>query len=111
ADLPLEDYERSARRFRGANFLSNLKLVDRVTEIARDKGCTPAQLALAWVLAQGQDVVPIPGTKRRKYLEENVGTLEVMLTTDDLERIDETAPRNVAAGSRYPEAMIRLLNK
>ena len=83
----------------------------RVTEIARDKGCTPAQLALAWVLAQGQDVVPIPGTKRRKYLEENVGALEVMLTADDLERIDEVAPKDVAAGSRYPEAMMKLLNK
>src|SRR5437868_3760856 len=110
-DLPPEDYRRTAPRFQGENFQSNLKLVDRVTEIARDKGCTPAQLALAWVLAQGQDVVPIPGTKRRKYLEENVCALEVMLTADDLERIDEAAPKNVAAGSRYPEAMMKLLNK
>jgi len=110
-DLPPNDYRRTAPRFQGENFQRNLKLVDRVTEIARDKGCTPAQLALAWVLAQGQDVVPIPGTKRRKYLEENVGALEVMLTADDLERIEEAAPKNVAAGSRYPEAMMKLLNK
>src|SRR5438105_10972178 len=110
-DLPADDYRRTASRFQGENFQRNLKLVDRVTEIARDKGCTPAQLALAWVLAQGQDVVPIPGTKRRKYLEENVGALEVMLTADDLERIEEAAPKNVAAGSRYPEAMMKLLNK
>src|SRR6266404_9640216 len=79
-DLPADDYRRTAPRFQGENLQRNLKLVQRVTEIARDKGCTPAQLALAWVLAQGQDVVPIPGTKRRKYLEENVGALEVMLT-------------------------------
>ena len=110
-DLPPDDYRRTAPRFQGENFRLNLKLVQRVTEIARDKGCTPAQLALAWVLAQGQDVVPIPGTKRRKYLEENVGALEVMLTADDLERIDEVAPKDVAAGSRYPEAMMKLLNK
>src|SRR5205814_4310985 len=78
-DLPADDYRRTAPRFQGENLQRNLKLVDQVTEIARDKGCTPAQLALAWVLAQGQDVVPIPGTKRRNYLEENVGALEVML--------------------------------
>ena len=110
-DLPADDYRRTAPRFQGENLQRNLKLVQRVTEIARDKGCTPAQLALAWVLAQGQDIVPIPGTKRRKYLEENVGALEVMLTADDLERNDEAAPKNVAAGSRYPEAMMKLLNK
>ena len=110
-DLPADDYRRTAPRFQGENFQRNLKIVQRVTEIARDKGCTPAQLALAWVLAQGQDIVPIPGTKRRKYLEENVGALEVMLTADDLERIEEAVPKNVAAGSRYPEAMMKLLNK
>ena len=107
----MDDYRRTAPRFQGENFQRNLKLVQRVTEIARDKGCTPGQLALAWVSAQGQDVVPIPGTKRRKYLEENVGALEVMLTADDLERIEEAVPKNVAAGSRYPEAMMKLLNK
>jgi aryl-alcohol dehydrogenase-like predicted oxidoreductase len=110
-DLPADDYRRTAPRFQGENFQRNLKLVQSVTEIARDKGCTPGQLALAWVLAQGQDIVPIPGTKRRKYLEENVGALEVMLTADDLERIEEAVPKNVAAGSRYPEAMMKLLNK
>jgi aryl-alcohol dehydrogenase-like predicted oxidoreductase len=82
-----------------------------VTEIAREKRCTPAQLALAWVLAQGDNVVPIPGTKRRKYLRENVEALDVMLNADDLERIDKVAPKDVAAGSRYPEAMMKLLGK
>jgi aryl-alcohol dehydrogenase-like predicted oxidoreductase len=110
-DLPSDDYRRTAPRFQGENFQRNLDLVRRVTDIARDKGCTAGQLALAWVLAQGQDIVPIPGTKRRKYLEENIGALEVMLTVEDLERIDEVAPKDVAAGSRYPEAMMKLLNK
>ena len=82
-----------------------------MTEIAREKRCTPAQLALAWVLAQGEDIVPIPGTKRRKYLRENVEALDVMLSADDLERIDEVAPKDIAAGSRYPEAMMKLLGK
>jgi aryl-alcohol dehydrogenase-like predicted oxidoreductase len=110
-DLPPDDYRRTAPRFQGENFQRNLDLVRRVADIARDKGCTPGQLALAWILAQGQDIVPIPGTKRRKYLQENVGALEVMLTVEDLERIDEVAPKDVAAGSRYPEAMMKLLNK
>ncbi|MEY2491589.1 MAG: hypothetical protein QOH24_540 [Verrucomicrobiota bacterium] len=110
-DLPPDDYRRTAPRFQGENFQRNLDLVRRVTDIARDKGCTAGQLALAWVLAQGQDIVPIPGTKRRKYLEENIRSLEVMLTVEDLERIDEVAPKDVAAGSRYPEAMMKLLNK
>ena len=79
--------------------------------IAKEKRCTPAQLALAWVLAQGNDIVPIPGTKRRKYLQENVGALDVDLTREDLERIDEVAPRDAFAGSRYPEAMMRLLGR
>jgi len=82
-----------------------------VSEIAREKRCTPAQLALAWVLAQGEDIVPIPGTKRRKYLRENVDALDVLLNADDLERINEVAPKDVAAGSRYPEAMMKLLGK
>jgi aryl-alcohol dehydrogenase-like predicted oxidoreductase len=110
-DLPPDDYRRTAPRFQGENFQRNLDLVRRVTDIARDKGCTAGQLALAWVLAQGQDIVPIPGTKRRKYLEENIRSLEVMLTVEDLERIDEVAPKDVAAGSRYPEAMMKLLNR
>src|SRR5437763_2264932 len=110
-DLPQDDYRRSTPRFQGENFQRNLDLVKRVEEIAREKRCTPAQLALAWVLAQGEDIVPIPGTKRRKYLRENVDALDVMLNADDLERIDEVAPKGVAVGSRYPEAMMSLLGK
>jgi aryl-alcohol dehydrogenase-like predicted oxidoreductase len=110
-DLPEEDYRRTTPRFQGENFQRNLDLVKRVEEIAREKKCTSAQLALAWVLAQGENIVPIPGTKRRKYLQENIGALEVTLTSEDLERIDEVAPKNAFAGSRYPEAMMKLLNK
>jgi len=110
-DLAADDYRRTAPRFQGENFERNLDLVSQVTEIAEEKRCTPAQLALAWVLAQGEDIVPIPGTKRRKYLRENVDALDVILNADDLERIDEVAPKDVAAGSRYPEAMMKLLGK
>lgn len=110
-DLATDDYRRTAPRFQGENFQRNLDLVRQVSEIAQEKRCSPAQLALAWVLARGEDVVPIPGTKRRKYLRENVEALDVMLNADDLERIDEVAPKNVAAGSRYPEAMMKLLGK
>jgi aryl-alcohol dehydrogenase-like predicted oxidoreductase len=110
-DLPQDDYRRSTPRFQGENFQRNLDLVKRVEEIAREKRCTPAQLALAWVLAQGQDIVPIPGTKRRKYLQENIGALDVDLTSKDLERIDEVAPKDAFAGSRYPEAMMKLLSR
>jgi aryl-alcohol dehydrogenase-like predicted oxidoreductase len=110
-DLAADDYRRTAPRFQGENFQRNLDLVERVSEIAREKNCTPAQLALAWVLAQGENIVPIPGTKRRKYLRENLGALAVTLTIGDLERIDEAMPAGVAAGSRYPEAMMKLLGK
>ncbi|MEP6603198.1 MAG: aldo/keto reductase [Spartobacteria bacterium] len=110
-DLGKEDYRLTTPRFQGENFQRNLDLVKRVEEIAREKRCPPAQLALAWVLAQGQDVVPIPGTKRRKYLQENVGALDVDLTSEDLDRIDEAAPKNAFAGSRYPAAMMKLLNR
>ncbi len=110
-DLPVDDYRRTSPRFQGENFQHNLDLVSQVSRLAQEKGCTAGQLALAWVLAQGNDIVPIPGTKRRKYLEENVAALEVMLTTDDLEHIDEVAPKDIAAGSRYPEAMMELLSK
>ncbi|MGI9115103.1 MAG: aldo/keto reductase [Chthoniobacterales bacterium] len=110
-DLPADDYRRTAPRFQGENFQRNLDLVSRVTEVAREKNCTPAQLALAWVLAQGENIVPIPGTKRRQYLRENLGALDVTLTMGDLERIDEIMPKDVAAGSRYPEAMMKLLGK
>ncbi len=105
-DLPAEDYRRASPRFQGENFQRNLDLVRRIEETAAEKHCTPAQLALAWVLAQGEDIVPIPGTKRRKYLEENIGALDLRLTDEDLARIDETAPKGAAAGPRYhPSAM------
>ncbi|HEX8212693.1 MAG TPA: aldo/keto reductase [Longimicrobium sp.] len=110
-DLPEDDYRRHSPRFQGENFARNLELVARIEEIARTRGCTPAQLALAWVLAQGEDMVPIPGTKRRKYLEENLGALRVELTPDDLARIDEMAPQGVAAGTRYPESAMKALGR
>ena len=109
-DLPADDYRRSSPRFQGENFNRNLDLVRRVEEIAREKNCKPSQLALAWVLAQGEDIVPIPGTKRRKYLEENVGALDVHLSGDDLRRIDQVFPLAAAAGMRYPETMMRAVN-
>ena len=110
-DLAANDYRLTTPRFQGENFPRNLDLVKRVEEIAREKRCTPAQLALAWVLAQGDDIVPIPGTKRRKYLQENVGAIHVVLTSEDLARIDEVAPKDAFAGSRYPEAMMKLLSR
>ena len=110
-DLPADDYRRTTPRFQPENFQRNLDLVKRVEEIAREKRCTPAQLALAWVLAQGNDIVPIPGTKRRKYLQENIGALDVVLTNEDLAHIEEVAPKNAFAGSRYPEAMMKLLSR
>ena len=109
-DLPADDYRRNTPRFQGENFQKNLDLVKRVEEIAKEKGCKPSQLALAWVLAQGNDMVPIPGTKRRKYLEENVGALSVKLTKEDLRGIDEVFPPEAAAGQRYPEHMLALVN-
>jgi len=110
-DLPPDDYRRTVPRFQGANFQKNLDLVRKVEEIAREKRCSPAQLALAWLLAQGEDIVPIPGTKQRSRLEENVGALGVVLTADDLRRIDAVAPQGVAAGDRYPEGMKQLVNR
>jgi len=109
-DLPQGDQRRNWPRFQGENFQKNLDLVGKVEEIAREKGCTPSQLALAWVLAQGDDVIPIPGTKRRKYLEENVGALDVTLTRDDLRMLEEVFPHGAAAGPRYPEQMMALLD-
>ncbi len=106
-DLAADDYRRMSPRFQGDNFRKNLDLVRRVEDLAREKGCSPAQLALAWVLAQGEDVVAIPGTKRRKYLEENLGALDVRLDAGDLARIDAVLPRDAASGGRYPEAMMR----
>ncbi len=109
-DLAADDYRRFHPRFQGENFARNLELVHRVREIAREKRCTPGQLALAWLLAKGPDVVPIPGTKKRRYLEENVGALEVVLTTEDLRRIDDAAPVGATAGPRYPEQAMRSIN-
>jgi aryl-alcohol dehydrogenase-like predicted oxidoreductase len=102
-DLPADDFRHNHPRFQGENFRRNLELVERVREIAEEKGVTPGQLALAWVLAQGNDVVPIPGTKRREYLEENVAATEIELTADDLARLDEAAPRGVTSGDRYAD--------
>jgi aryl-alcohol dehydrogenase-like predicted oxidoreductase len=109
-DLDSDDYRRFSPRFQGENFQRNLELVARVESLAKGKNCTPGQLALAWLLAQGEDVIPIPGTKRRKYLEENVSALDVKLSSDDLRDIDEVAPQGAAAGLRYPEAMMNLVN-
>jgi aryl-alcohol dehydrogenase-like predicted oxidoreductase len=102
ADFDDDDFRRNNPRFSGENFDANLKLVDEVRALATEKGCTAGQLALAWVMAQGSDVVPIPGTKRRTYLEENVAACDVALTDDDLARLDALAPRGAAAGDRYP---------
>jgi len=110
-DFAPDDYRRISPRFQGANFQKNLELVRRVEEIAKEKKCTPSQLALAWLLAQGQDIIPIPGTKRRKYLEENVGALNVKLSPEDLRRIDEVAPHGAAAGDRYPQAAMAAVNR
>jgi aryl-alcohol dehydrogenase-like predicted oxidoreductase len=109
-DLEADDYRRFSPRFQGDNFQKNLDLVKQVELMAREKDCQPSQLALAWVLAQGDDVVPIPGTKRRKYLEENAGAVEIELTIDDLRRLNEVFPTGAAAGQRYPEHMMSLVN-
>jgi aryl-alcohol dehydrogenase-like predicted oxidoreductase len=110
-DLAHDDYRRHSPRFQGENFQKNLQLVRRLEEIAATKGCQPSQLALAWVMAQGDFIVPIPGTKRRTYLEENLGALGVQLSKQDLVRIDEVAPHGAAAGLRYPEAMMQAVNR
>jgi len=102
-DLEEGDFRRRNPRFQGENFQRNLELVERVREIAEEKNATPAQLALAWVLAQGEDIVPIPGTKRRERLEENVAALDVELTDADLERIEAAFPKGATAGDRYPD--------
>jgi len=102
-DLPADDFRRRSPRFQGDNFRKNLELLERVQQIAAEKGVTPAQLALAWLLAQGDDIFPIPGTKHRKLLEENVAAVEITLTREDLERLDAAAPRGTTAGQRYPD--------
>ncbi|MDR3713437.1 MAG: aldo/keto reductase [Puia sp.] len=110
-DLEADDYRRFSPRFQGENFAKNLDLVTKITEMASLKGCTSSQLALAWVLAQGDHVFPIPGTKRIPFLEENAGALNVVFTTEELEEIDRIAPRGAAAGLRYPESMMGSVNK
>jgi aryl-alcohol dehydrogenase-like predicted oxidoreductase len=110
-DLPADDYRRFSPRFQGENFQKNLDLVHRVEEIAKEKKCHPSQLALAWVLGQGDDIVPIPGTKRRKYLEENVAALDVQLTAEDLRRLAEAFPHGAASGQRYTEQMMKAVNQ
>ena len=108
-DLPEDDYRRTDPRFQGENFDQNMRLVERVREIADEKEATPAQIALAWLLRQGEAVVPIPGTKRIKYLEENAAATDVRLDDEDLERIEEIAPPGAAAGPRYTEAWMRAI--
>ncbi|MHB8474398.1 MAG: aldo/keto reductase [Gammaproteobacteria bacterium] len=108
--FPEDDYRRSSPRFQGDNFIKNIALVTKVKEIAALKGCTPGQLALAWVLAQGDDIVPIPGTKRRTYLEENVNAVDVELSKKDLAEIDAIFPFGAATGARYVEAGMKMLN-
>src|SRR4051812_3593157 len=102
-DLEPNDFRRYSPRFQGDNFQRNLDLVTKVEEVAAEKGCTPGQLALAWLLARGDDIVPIPGTKRMRYLEENLAALDVQLSEDDLRRIDDVAPVGAGAGDRYPD--------
>lgn len=109
ADLPEGDYRRNAPRFQGENFQKNLDLVAKIGELARSKGCTPGQLALAWVLAQGEDIVPIPGTKRTKYLDENLGALNVTLTPEELQQIDAVLP--APSGERYPAPAMQAIDR
>lgn len=109
-DFAPDDFRRGISRFQGENFQKNLDLIKKVEEIASEKKCTPSQLALAWVLAQGEDIVPIPGTKRRTYLEQNAGALNVTLSVEDLLRINQTFPFGAAAGPRYSEQMMRLID-
>ena len=109
-DFPEDDYRRHSPRFQGENFRKNLDLVRGIEQIAREKGCKPSQLALAWVLAQDKNIVPIPGTKHRKYLEDNVAALDVKLSPEDLRRIEEIFPAGAAAGLRYPEHMMAIVN-
>lgn len=110
-DLAPDDYRRNSPRFQGQNFQKNLDLVRKVEGLAVEKNCKPSQLALAWVMEQGEDIVPIPGTKRRKYLEENAAAAEINLSQQDLARLDEVFPKDAAAGQRYPEHMMALVNR
>jgi aryl-alcohol dehydrogenase-like predicted oxidoreductase len=109
-DLGPDDWRRNNPRFQGENFTRNLELVDKVRALAEGKGVTPAQLALAWVLAQGDDIVPIPGTTKPERIDENLAALDIELTDDDLRTLDEVAPKGVAAGDRYDARSMRVLN-
>jgi len=110
-DFEPDDWRRKNPRFQGENFQRNLDLVHRIEEISQEKGCRPAQLALAWVLAQGDDMIPIPGSSRRTHLEENLAAMEISLSAEDLKRIDEAAPKGAAAGERYPEGGMKVVNR
>jgi aryl-alcohol dehydrogenase-like predicted oxidoreductase len=110
-DLAEDDYRRHSPRFQGENFDRNIALVRKIEEIAEGKGVTTSQLALAWVLAQGQDIVPIPGTKRRKYLEQNAAAAEIILSQEELAAIEDVFPKDAASGLRYPEAMMATVNR
>lgn len=110
-DLPADDYRRNSPRFQGVNFQKNLDLVKKIQGLAAAKGCTPSQLALAWVLAQGEDIVPIPGTKRLRYLEENLGAVNVKLTPEELRQIDAILPPGATAGARYPEHSMKAIDR
>jgi aryl-alcohol dehydrogenase-like predicted oxidoreductase len=109
-DFDQTDYRRFSPRFQGENFEKNLELVNRIITLAERKNCTPSQLALAWVLAQGDHIIPIPGTKKIKYLEENTGALDISFTQEELDEIDNIFPKDAAAGSRYPEQMMKSIN-
>jgi aryl-alcohol dehydrogenase-like predicted oxidoreductase len=109
-DFDADDYRRFSPRFQGGNFHKNLELVRRVEKLADEKGCKPSQLALAWVLAQGEDVVPIPGTTRRRHLEDNARAADVELSSEELRKIGEVIPRGLAVGARYPQEAMKALN-
>ncbi len=109
-DIPKGDYRHNSPRFQGENFQKNLDLVKQVETIAQEKNCTPSQLALAWLLAKGDDILPIPGTKRRKYLEQNVAAADIQLSVEEMQRLEEAAPRGAASGLRYPETMMKRVN-
>ncbi len=109
-DLEKDDYRRFSPRFQGDNFLKNIELVEEIEKMAKEKGCQPSQLALSWLLAQGEDIVPIPGTKRKKYVETNIGALDVTLTNEELKKIEDLFPAGSFAGERYHEAGMKSVN-
>ena len=110
-DIPEDDYRHNHPRFKDENFNQNLEITKRLSEMAEDKNCTPAQLALAWLLSQGDDIVPIPGTKKIKYLEENSGAVDVKLTDAEFKKLSEAIPKGMAKGMRYPERAMKAVNR